>query len=233
VSIGKRRLSDSIDNGPGNEPKTPRFDSTVVLEQLKGQEKHLKEIKDPLGTLDYDKVIGQILPQPVKDVITGLGKAVAMLLKSQENLTSVLVDVAKVSENSNKIAPAAKIIKPTDAKTLPRPPPTPVAPEVIAERKVKQAIREAEKKSLLFNIDMGNVPTMNKDTLSRKVTLALGSKASAGNHDYDIKDAEEAIDDILSCAKLEFLGTKSKQFFNKKKSPGRKEQHLLHHAGKV
>jgi hypothetical protein len=215
--VGKRRLSDSTDNGPGNIAKTPRFDSTAVLEQLKGQEKHLVEIKNTLGTLDYDKVIGQVLPQPVKDVITGLGKAVNMLLKSQENLTSVLVDVAKVSENSNKTVPVQKTLKPTDAKAPPRPPPTPVAPEVIAERKVKQAIREAEKKTLLFNIDLGNVPTMNKDTLSRKVTLALGSKASSGNHDYDIKDAEEAIDDILSCAKLEFLGTKSKQFFNKKK----------------
>jgi hypothetical protein len=110
VSVGKRRLSDSTDNGPGNEAKTPRFDSTVVLEQLKGQEKHLKDIKNILGTLDYDKVIGQILPQPVKDVITGLGKAVSMLLKSQENLTSVLVDVVKVSENSNKIAPVAKTL---------------------------------------------------------------------------------------------------------------------------
>jgi hypothetical protein len=139
-----------------------------------------------------------------------------MLLKSQENLTSVLVDVVKVSATSNKIAPATKILKPTDVRAHPRPPPTPVAPEVIAERKVKQAIREAEKKSLLFNIDLGNVPTMNKDTLSRKVTLALGSKASSGNHDYDIKDAEEAIDDILSCAKLEFLGTKSNNSLTKK-----------------
>jgi hypothetical protein len=87
---------------------------------------------------------------------------------------------------------------------------------VVAQRKVKQAIREAEKKTLLFNLDMGKVPAMNKDTLSRKVTLALGEKASSGEHDYDIKDAEEAIDDILSCSKLEFLGTTSKKFYNKK-----------------
>jgi hypothetical protein len=119
--VGKRCLSDSTENGPGNEAKTPRFDSTAVLEQLKGQEKHLVEIKNTLGTLDYDKVIGQILPQPVKDVITGLGKAVSMLLKSQENLTSVLVDVVKVSESSSKTAPVSKTLKPTDAKTLRRP----------------------------------------------------------------------------------------------------------------
>jgi hypothetical protein len=57
---------------------------------------------------------------------------------------------------------------------------------------------------------------MNKETLSRKVTLALNTKVQAGEHDYDIKDAEEVLDDILSCAKLEFLGNAYKKFFNKK-----------------
>jgi hypothetical protein len=87
---------------------------------------------------------------------------------------------------------------------------------VLGERKVKQAIREAEKKTLIFNLDMGKVPVMNKDSLSRKVTLALGEKATAGNHDYDIRDAEDAIDDILSCSKIDFLGATSKKFYNKK-----------------
>jgi hypothetical protein len=81
---------------------------------------------------------------------------------------------------------------------------------------VKQAIRDAEKKTLLFNLDLGKAPTMNKDTLARKVTLALNTKVQSGEHDYDIKDAEEVLDDILSCCKLEFLGATSKKFFNKK-----------------
>jgi hypothetical protein len=92
----------------------------------------------------------------------------------------------------------------------------PANPEAAAAKKVKHAIKEAEKKTLLFNLDLGKVPVMNKENLSRKVTLALSSKASSGNHDYDIKEAEEAIDDVLSCSKLEFLGTTSKKYFNKK-----------------
>jgi hypothetical protein len=81
---------------------------------------------------------------------------------------------------------------------------------------VKQVIRDAEKKTVLFNLDLGKVPTMNKETLSRKVTMALNTKVQGGEHDYDIKDAEEVLDDILSCTKLEFLGATSKKFFNKK-----------------
>jgi hypothetical protein len=61
---------------------------------------------------------------------------------------------------------------------------------------------------------MGKNPAMNKETLSRKVTEALGSAVRSGKHDYHIGDAEEVLDDILSCSKLEFLGTQSKLFFN-------------------
>jgi hypothetical protein len=71
VSVGKRRLSDSTDNAPSN-AKAPRFDSSVVLGQLKTQEDLLVEVKDVLGTMDYDTVLGQVLPQQVKDVIVGM-----------------------------------------------------------------------------------------------------------------------------------------------------------------
>jgi hypothetical protein len=90
------------------------------------------------------------------------------------------------------------------------------AAKIAATKKVKNAIRDAEKKTLLFNLDLGNVPTMNKETLSKKVTLALHTKVKSGEHDYDIRDAEEVLDDILSCTKLEFLGATSKKFFNKR-----------------
>jgi hypothetical protein len=217
VSVGKRRLSDKDEDNPsqGNTAKNPRFDSSVVLDQLKGQETLLLEVKEGLGKINYDVVIGQVLPQPVKDVIVGLGNAVNMLLKSQQNLTSVLVDVVKVKETEGR-TPVATARGPGEVKVKAKPTPVPADPKVLGEKKVRQAIREAEKKTLIFNLDMGKVPVMNKDTLSRKVTLALGEKASSGDHDYDIKDAEDAIDDILSCSKLEFLGATSKKFYNKR-----------------
>jgi hypothetical protein len=61
---------------------------------------------------------------------------------------------------------------------------------------------------------------MNKESLSRKVTESLCSTVKAGNHDYDIADAEEVLDDILSCSKLEFLGTTSKLYFNNRNQNG-------------
>jgi hypothetical protein len=111
-----------------------------------------------------------------------------------------------------------------------QPPPVPVpTPEETAEKKLKQSIREADKKLVIFNLDYGSAPVMNKETLARKVTLALSNKVKEGKHDYDIGDAEDVIDDILSCTKLEFLGTSTKQFFNKKNpsDPRNKVMHTI------
>ena len=38
----------------------------------------------------------------------------------------------------------------------------PPSPEESAKAKVKKALRDAEKKSIIFNLDLGPVPTINK-----------------------------------------------------------------------
>jgi hypothetical protein len=90
-------------------------------------------------------------------------------------------------------------------------------PEATAESKMRQSLRDAEKKLVLFNMNLGKAPVMNRDTLARNVTLELGNKVREGKHDFHIGDAEEVIDDILSCSRLEFMGTSTKKFFNNKK----------------
>jgi hypothetical protein len=58
---------------------------------------------------------------------------------------------------------------------------------------------------------------MNKDTLARKVTILLHEKArSEGEYRDNPKFAEEAVDDFLSCASLDFLGRGTRPFFNRK-----------------
>jgi hypothetical protein len=57
---------------------------------------------------------------------------------------------------------------------------------------------------------------MNKDTLAKNVTIELGKRVKDGKHDYHIGDAEEVIDDVLSCSRLEFMGTSTRKFFNTK-----------------
>jgi hypothetical protein len=75
-------------------------------------------------------------------------------------------------------------------------------------------LHDAEKKTVLFNLDLGKNPIMNKESISRKVTESLCASVKTGLHDYHIGDAEEVLDDILSCSKLEFLGNTTKLYYN-------------------
>jgi hypothetical protein len=90
------------------------------------------------------------------------------------------------------------------------------APEV-KTKKLRQAITKAERSVTLFDLDLGPVPVLNRDTLSRKVTLYLHDRAqSQGIYKGNPAAAEEAIDDILSCASIDILGKGSQTFYNKK-----------------
>jgi len=90
-------------------------------------------------------------------------------------------------------------------------------PEV---RKFKEAIKEAERSTLVFNLDMGSVPILNMDTVSKKATLALTSmaaKAEGKNDSLPSMDAVAAIDDVLSVTKgMHFFGKATKPYKNAK-----------------
>jgi hypothetical protein len=45
-------------------------------------------------------------------------------------------------------------------------------------RKFAEAIKDAERSTLCFNLNMGNKPIMNKTTISERATLALTSMAA-------------------------------------------------------
>jgi hypothetical protein len=64
---------------------------------------------------------------------------------------------------------------------------------------------------------LGAVPVINRETLSKKVTLMLHEKAkTTGIYKGNTDAATEAMDDILSCASIDFLGKGSKLFYNTK-----------------
>jgi hypothetical protein len=84
-------------------------------------------------------------------------------------------------------------------------------------KKIRQAINKAEKASLLIGMDLGDVPTMNKDTLARKVTIDLHKKGKLGaaGAGFDQKQVESMADDLLTCTGLDFLGSKTQTYNNK------------------
>jgi hypothetical protein len=89
-------------------------------------------------------------------------------------------------------------------------------------RHFKDTIREAEKSTLIFNLDMGRVPLLNSETISKRATLALttmAAKVDKSNTSIPNQDSISAIDDVLSVTKgMSFFGKATKTYNNAKDS---------------
>jgi hypothetical protein len=92
-------------------------------------------------------------------------------------------------------------------------------PADLEMKNFRKAIKSAENSILVFNLDMGRVPIMNRDMIQKKATLALttmAAKPEAGNNTVvPSEDTVAAIDDVLSIVKgMEFFGKKTKSYSN-------------------
>jgi hypothetical protein len=82
----------------------------------------------------------------------------------------------------------------------------------------KELLKEAEKSTLVFNLDMGKVPIMNKETMNKKATEALTKMAANKEKEGKNIPSEEAImaiDDLLSVTTgMQFYGATTKSYRN-------------------
>jgi hypothetical protein len=85
-------------------------------------------------------------------------------------------------------------------------------------KKFKEVVREAEKSTLIFNLNMGTVPIVNQDTMSTKVTKALSDRAAQVdglNRSIPCEDTTLSLDDVLSVVKgMKFYGKSTKTYRN-------------------
>jgi hypothetical protein len=89
-----------------------------------------------------------------------------------------------------------------------------------AIRRFRDSIRDAERSSLLLKLDMGRIPVVNKETMSKRATLALttmAAKKEKRNGTIPTAESISAIDDVLSVVKnISFFGTGTKTYTNSK-----------------
>jgi hypothetical protein len=87
-------------------------------------------------------------------------------------------------------------------------------------QKFRDAIHDAERSTLVFNLDMGRVPVLNKETMSKRATLALSAMAAkvcrdagTGNGTRPSQEAMETIDDVLSVVEnMELYGKETRTY---------------------
>jgi hypothetical protein len=88
--------------------------------------------------------------------------------------------------------------------------------------KFREAVENSEKSTLIFNLNLGRVPIMNIETMSKNATLALTAMAAEMENEgrpgtIPSEDTVAGIDDILSVAQnIEFYGKKTKTYSNPK-----------------
>jgi hypothetical protein len=213
-STGKRRL-------PADDPpmdsvsKSPRLDSNSLFEQMREHEGKLKSARAILD--DTAKVCDEIFVNengPIGKCVSHLVTVIGLLLSHQEGLSSAVIDSCKVMEKHTSNSEHAPNKPPTHPgkKTL--------SQEDVLAKRVRQAINKAEKSSTLFELDMGPVPIINKETLTRKVTIALHENAARSEQvnsgAISKAEAEEMVDDMLTVASLDFLGNGSSKYKNDK-----------------
>jgi hypothetical protein len=225
-SEGKRQRGNSDDVFETSN-KAPRLDEEMLVSQVAKAEHELKSAKaamdECMKVADgcYSANDGQMgtafykLTEVVKHLITNqewITSAVVDSRKITEKVSKEQVKVNKVVDNVMSYAGAAQ--GGSQAKKVSKPPPS---EEDKNKKRIRQAINKAEKSSILFGINMGDVPTINKETLARKLTIDLHRKAKEGNKEkkYSEKQVEEMTDDLLTCASLDFLGSGTKLYKNK------------------
>jgi hypothetical protein len=232
-SEGKRQRGNSDDVFETNSNKAPRLDEELLVSQMASAEHELKAAKaamdDCMKIADgcYSANDGQMgtafykLTEVVKHLITNQEWITSTVVDSRKLANQVSKDQEKVTSKVNKVvdnvmsyAGAAHGLAAGSSGKVSKPPPS---EEDKSKKRIRQAISKAEKSSLLFGMDLGEVPTINKETLARKLTIDLHRKAKkgAGEANYTEKQVEEMTDDMLTCASLDFLGSGTKLYANK------------------
>jgi hypothetical protein len=163
-------------------------------------------------------------------IFTGLNEALILIcdnqrkiVDSRKNQVSTVIttqdQVHKRFKSTDNLLPPQPSVRPrsnmVNLATLPhRQPPRPQdKPEV---KKFKDAVRDAEKSTLIFNLDMGKVPLVNRDTMSTRATMALTQRAAqVENSRTSVPSADSmaAIDDALSVVTgMKFYGRATKSY---------------------
>ena len=114
-----------------------------------------------------------------------------------------------------------KGVKPLSSAPTPilkeRPQKQPESEDVKYRKDLKKTLEVAEKSAVIFNLNLGTVPIMNKDTLNNNFSQAVlnATNKTAAAKETDAEESRAVVDDMLSCVKeLTFLGQSTKPYVN-------------------
>lgn len=191
--------------------------SQETLETLDTGIARVKSLSDKVTkALSGDQIDGILF-----GVLSDINSAICDISNNQTLLVELLKNGTKVSETQTK-QPPKKVRQDRPAKTdqqhqedasdMEEDEQDELGEEI---RVFKNAVKSAEKSSLLFNLNLGKVPIMNTNTMLTKATKALTEMASQsdGASSSPSDDTVASIDDVLSMVKnVTFFGKQTKTY---------------------
>ena len=209
-SANKRRRGEEIDlvfdrseaYPPLHPPAKPSLNIPVIRELVVAATAAGGEIRDLLDDAEADpkmKSIGKL-------TLALLSVAEAMLEGGFVPLSS------SGSRDQTTLAPRRR------GSTASQPPILLPKPMPAGLKELKEGLERAEKESVLFDANLGPEPIANRNSLATALSSGIRAAAvsTATDGGTDTVEAVRIMEDALSCvADMEFLGQRSKQFYNK------------------
>ena len=157
------------------------------------------------------------LQDMIVNSLTVSNPAVIPTIHLFEDVSDSDMDTGHVSYS--KVAARRPLRQKTLAQLKPVATTPPVDPKV---KRFQDAIKNAEKSTLVFNLDMGSTKLLNEKSILSRATLALTAKAAVVEgkpSNRPSQDTIDALDDVLSIAEgATLFGKQTKVFRNSLKS---------------
>jgi hypothetical protein len=159
-------------------PKTPKLDHNVVFEQLRASEEAMVSIKDSFkDALSIGEDCYTATDGGTGEAFFKLAKTVELLISNQERMFTIMVDAVGISQKPpGKSYADATVTGESKNSNIPRQRLRSLSQVNNRPKKLRQAISKSEKLVTIFDLDLGPVPIINRETLSKKVTLILQSQ---------------------------------------------------------
>jgi len=184
-------------------------------------EKTEVEIKEAKGLLDeIEKEMEKVSEDgPIKTILGKMAQWMKRTTTIQENTASVILDEVAKGRSKTGGGGVSKQVRGNGGGGAPQEGNRKGRDEEgeadTRKKKFIQAVKEAEKSTLVFNLDMGNVPVMNTATMSRYFSLALKAKAAEVDGGVNGEPKGETVtqlDDTLSMVRsMDYFGKTTKK----------------------
>jgi len=205
---GKRSREESVE----------RTDRNLAFKSMADEEEKFRKAKEIVGRvrIGLTAAVSEGLKGPIVDVLNGIVEWMDITTGVQEVTANVVVD------SFNKVASPSRKSRKESVRVEPSEQEKEEAEEAARRKKFVQEVKEAERSSLIFKANLGDVPIMNPDTLKKKFAQDMVAKAAMVENLGESRPSKVVaaqLDDALEmCTRMEFFGKETKKAFKKGKT---------------